>query len=62
MKFYNLYNLMPTVLQSYMCNLLSYLNFDLFHVSPKTSYIYSITSYFASPDIGPFIVEKQKDS
>ena len=59
MKFYNL---MPKVLQSYMRNLLSssYFNFDLLHVSHKLVIIIQYL-LFASSNIGPFILEKQKD-
>ena len=60
MKFYDL---MPIVLQSYIRNLLSasYFNFDLFHDSPRLV-IFVQYLLFASSNIGPFILEKQKDS
>ena len=59
MKFYDL---MPIVLQSYIRNLLSasYFNFDLFHVSPRLV-IFVQYLLFTSSNIGPFILEKQKD-
>ena len=60
MKFYIL---MPIVLQSYIRNFLSasYFNFNLFHVSPKLVIVIQYI-LFASSNIGPFILEKQKDS
>ena len=39
----------------------SYVNFDLFRVSPKRV-IFIQCLLFASSNIGPFIMEKQKDS
>ena len=58
-----LYDLMPIVFQSEICNLLSasYFNFDLFHVSHRLV-IFNQYLLFASSKIGPFILEQQKDS
>ena len=57
------YSLMPIVLQSYIRNLLSafYFNFNLFHASLKLG-IFIQYILFALSNIGPFILEKQKDS
>ena len=51
------------VLQSDIRNLLSafYFDFNLFHASPKLG-IFIQYILFASSNIGPFILEKQKDS
>ena len=58
-----LYILMSIVLHSYIRNLLSasYFNFNLFHVSSKLA-IFIQYILIASSNIGPFILEKQKDS